>query len=185
MAIPDRDAVPLSSMTTQHLPPIPTDPDAYLDEKQAARLTGHSFRTYQGWRSSGGGPPYARVGGSVRYRRGDLLQWMAQHTVGGTFPPGWSEGDRIELHDVRSAQWIVRTVGPADHKGRLPVNLPDYAEDGPTGDERRHHLADVLEAIDGGAPYKSTTLATQDRRHRQTVIDSYRRADAPAQAATA
>ena len=52
-----------------------------LKEQQAAILLTVSSRTLQSWRSDGLGPPFLRVGRSVRYRLGDLLAWMAENTV--------------------------------------------------------------------------------------------------------
>lgn len=55
---------------------IPTDPDAFLTEAEAAELSGFSVRTLQAWRTHGGGPPFVRVGRAIRYRRGALIDWM-------------------------------------------------------------------------------------------------------------
>ena len=57
---------------------IPRDPDALLYEGEAAYLTGLSERTLQDYRLRGGGPAFIRIGKrGVRYRRGDLLDWIA------------------------------------------------------------------------------------------------------------
>jgi predicted DNA-binding transcriptional regulator AlpA len=55
------------------------DPD-YLDrmltESEASSFIGFSVRALQGWRVSGGGPHYVKIGGkAVRYRRRDLIAW--------------------------------------------------------------------------------------------------------------
>jgi excisionase family DNA binding protein len=55
------------------------DPEALLTEDQAARLLSVSPRTLQAWRSEDRGPPYVRVGRSVRYLYAALLQWIADH----------------------------------------------------------------------------------------------------------
>jgi predicted DNA-binding transcriptional regulator AlpA len=55
------------------------DPEALLMEDQAARLLSVSPRTLQAWRSEDRGPPYVRVGRSVRYVYAVLLQWIADH----------------------------------------------------------------------------------------------------------
>jgi predicted DNA-binding transcriptional regulator AlpA len=55
------------------------DPEALLMEDQAARLLSVSPRTLQAWRSEDRGPPYVRVGRSVRYLYAALLQWIADH----------------------------------------------------------------------------------------------------------
>jgi hypothetical protein len=37
------------------------------DEKQEAKRLGFSPRSLQAWRLKGGGPPYFKIGGGVRY----------------------------------------------------------------------------------------------------------------------
>lgn len=63
--------------------PTPTqDVAALLNEKEAARFLSMSYRTLQSWRSAGEGPPYLKLGRSIRYRRGDLIAWVdaSRHT---------------------------------------------------------------------------------------------------------
>ncbi len=48
-----------------------------LVEKEAADILRVSFRTLQAWRVIGDGPPYCKIGRSVRYRHQDLLEWVA------------------------------------------------------------------------------------------------------------
>ena len=57
--------------------PIPLDPDALLDEAEAAFLIRVSPHTLQAQRLRGGGPPFVRLGKrrGVRYRRGTLVQY--------------------------------------------------------------------------------------------------------------
>ena len=57
------------------------DRDVLLSEVYAAELLGISTRTLQAWRTKGIGPNYVRVGRAVRYRRGDLLEYIASSTV--------------------------------------------------------------------------------------------------------
>jgi phage terminase Nu1 subunit (DNA packaging protein) len=45
------------------------DPDAALNESQAAEFLGVSVRTLQAWRVRGGGPTYTKMGRLVRYPR--------------------------------------------------------------------------------------------------------------------
>jgi predicted DNA-binding transcriptional regulator AlpA len=52
------------------------DSSALLNEKEAARFLSMSYRTLQSWRSAGEGPPYLKLGRSIRYRRGDLIAWI-------------------------------------------------------------------------------------------------------------
>lgn len=60
---------------------VAVDPDALLSEIDAASLLGLSPRTLQSWRLEGDGPPIVRLGGKlVKYRRRDLLAWIAANT---------------------------------------------------------------------------------------------------------
>ncbi|MGD2114479.1 MAG: helix-turn-helix domain-containing protein [Acidobacteriota bacterium] len=71
--------------------PLPTDrPDALplLDQTEAAEFLAVSTRTLEGWRSSGGGPPFVRVGRRVRYRLQDLQEWIGERTFGSTTEVG-------------------------------------------------------------------------------------------------
>ena len=55
----------------------PTNPDTLLTTQQLAEIFQTSPRTIEGWRVTGGGPPFLRVGGrSVRYRWGAALEWL-------------------------------------------------------------------------------------------------------------
>jgi hypothetical protein len=47
-------------------------------EKAAERL-GISQRTLEKYRVTGGGPPFIKIGKSIRYRIGDLDSWIAKH----------------------------------------------------------------------------------------------------------
>jgi predicted DNA-binding transcriptional regulator AlpA len=64
----------------KHLRQIPTDPDALLSEAEVSELFGISMRTLQAWRTKKSGPPFARLGRVVRYRRKDLIGWAEQNT---------------------------------------------------------------------------------------------------------
>jgi predicted DNA-binding transcriptional regulator AlpA len=55
--------------------PQSIDLSALVTEKEAARFLSMSFRTLQSWRSEGKGPPYVKLGRSIRYRMNDLLVW--------------------------------------------------------------------------------------------------------------
>jgi predicted DNA-binding transcriptional regulator AlpA len=62
-----------------------------LTETQAAELLSHSVRTIQGWRLSGGGPPFIKMGGrSVRYRVCDIERWLEERRRSSTSDPGSS-----------------------------------------------------------------------------------------------
>jgi excisionase family DNA binding protein len=58
------------------IPQMMTDAAALLNEKEAARFLSMSYRTLQSWRSAGEGPPYLKLGRSIRYRRSDLMSWI-------------------------------------------------------------------------------------------------------------
>ena len=56
-----------------------------LTPQEAARLIGVAAKTLANWRCQGFGPPFVKFGdpggrGGVRYRRGDLLGWLREHT---------------------------------------------------------------------------------------------------------
>jgi len=55
---------------------LTVNPDALLTESEAAALASLSVRTLQTWRVRGGGPQFAKLGGSVRYRRADIDAWI-------------------------------------------------------------------------------------------------------------
>jgi len=63
---------------------IATDPDAALNETQAAEFLGVSVRTLQAWRVRGGGPLYCKIGRAVRYQRRALVCFQQENTVSST-----------------------------------------------------------------------------------------------------
>jgi hypothetical protein len=58
------------------------DPDDFLTEAQLANILGRSPSTLQKDRCYGRGVPFVKFGGMVRYRFGDLLDYIAAHRVG-------------------------------------------------------------------------------------------------------
>ncbi len=56
------------------------DAHRLLTTEEAAALLNVPVRTLTNWRCRGRfpGPPFVRLGGTVRYRRGDLLEWVAE-----------------------------------------------------------------------------------------------------------
>jgi len=62
---------------------IPTDPEAAIDANQLAVVLGIAPITVTQHRAMGKGPPYFRVGRSVRYRLADVHAWIKAQTVGG------------------------------------------------------------------------------------------------------
>jgi hypothetical protein len=60
--------------------------DELVGDKVAAEILGlYNFRTLSNWRSDGRNPdlPYVRIGRSIRYRIGDLIEFRQRHTIGG------------------------------------------------------------------------------------------------------
>jgi predicted DNA-binding transcriptional regulator AlpA len=47
-----------------------------LDQQQAAAIVDLSVRTFERWRGTGDGPPYVKLGRSVRYVEADLIKWV-------------------------------------------------------------------------------------------------------------
>lgn len=52
--------------------------DRVLTEYEAAQLSRFSPRTLQAWRQRNSGPPFIRVGRSVRYWQSAVIAWMQQ-----------------------------------------------------------------------------------------------------------
>ena len=68
-----------------------------LTEKELAERWGMTTRTLQGWRATGKGPAYIRIGErSIFYREEDVLAYEASSVVGGpaTEPEGWRSAMR-------------------------------------------------------------------------------------------
>jgi DNA-binding transcriptional MerR regulator len=59
-----------------------------LDEKATAERIGLSPKTLANWRSSGGGPPFYKLGGRVLYDPCDLDAWVASRRRTSTSDPG-------------------------------------------------------------------------------------------------
>jgi hypothetical protein len=52
----------------------------YIDQKEAAAITGFTVWAFEAWRCRGGGPKYFKVRGKrVRYRLADVIAWMESH----------------------------------------------------------------------------------------------------------
>jgi hypothetical protein len=68
---------------------ISQDPDALLYQAEVAYLTAQSERTLEAYRLKGGGPPFIVIGKrGVRYRRGDVQDWVAVRRRRSTTDPG-------------------------------------------------------------------------------------------------
>jgi predicted DNA-binding transcriptional regulator AlpA len=51
-----------------------------LNSEDAAQILGCSARTLASWRIAGDGPKFVAVGRLIRYRRGDLEEWLQSRT---------------------------------------------------------------------------------------------------------
>ncbi len=52
-----------------------------LTEKQLSQGTGIPCNTLRYWRANGEGPPYHRLGRSIRYRLSDVEAWLEENKV--------------------------------------------------------------------------------------------------------
>jgi hypothetical protein len=52
-----------------------------LDEHEAAVVLSKPAGTLRQWRSRGLGPPYVKLGMSIRYRRADLERFIVDNTI--------------------------------------------------------------------------------------------------------
>ena len=64
-----------------------TNPDDLITESEAARMRRQSERTLQAERQRGDGCPFVKLGRSVRYRRADVLQFIAANVKTSTSEP--------------------------------------------------------------------------------------------------
>lgn len=55
----------------------------HLRERDLASRWKMSQRTLQRWRAEGSGPHHIRIGGSIRYRMADVLDYERRHAVTG------------------------------------------------------------------------------------------------------
>jgi predicted DNA-binding transcriptional regulator AlpA len=54
--------------------------DRILTERELAEIMSFSPRTLQAWRQRQAGPPFIRVGRSIRYSLLDVIAWMKAQT---------------------------------------------------------------------------------------------------------
>jgi predicted DNA-binding transcriptional regulator AlpA len=52
-----------------------------LNEQDASQMLGIAVRTLQSWRVQRKGIPYLKLGGAVRYRVGDIKEWLERSLV--------------------------------------------------------------------------------------------------------
>jgi predicted DNA-binding transcriptional regulator AlpA len=88
-----------------------------LNTRQAAERCGLSARTLEKYRITGGGPPFIRLGGAVRYQLEDLDAWIASNRRRSTsddqgLPPG--NGGDAPRRGYRRPRRDDDTAGPDD-----------------------------------------------------------------------
>lgn len=75
-------AVHVGSMSETHKTILPADLLPRYTERDVAAMLCVSVRRLQNWRFYGnGGPAYVKIGGSVRYRERDIVEFLERHTV--------------------------------------------------------------------------------------------------------
>lgn len=57
---------------------------APVDTAQAAILSGYAEKTLENLRSTGGGPPFLKIGRLVRYDPRDIEAWKAERRINST-----------------------------------------------------------------------------------------------------
>lgn len=55
--------------------------ERYIDEQEVARITGRALSTLRNERFQRRGIPYYKVGRSVRYSLGDVIEFMEKHRI--------------------------------------------------------------------------------------------------------
>ena len=92
--------------------------DELVGEKVAAEIIGvYNFKTLSNWRSDGRNLdlPYIRIGRSIRYRIGDLIEFRQRHTVGG----------------VKAVEPVIEQVAPATStQAKAPAPQPMHTNAG-------------------------------------------------------
>lgn len=57
------------------------DGNQVVDETKASKITGRAIQTLRNDRHLHQGPPYIKMGRSVRYRVSDLLDYLERHRI--------------------------------------------------------------------------------------------------------
>ena len=52
----------------------------YMTPPELSALTGMKLQTLAAWRCRGGGPPFTRIGASIRYSRTSVEKWLTART---------------------------------------------------------------------------------------------------------
>ena len=109
------------------------DPDKLLTTPEYARERKCSERTIERERTSGAGCKYVKLGRSVRYRRRDILDFIARHVRGSTSEPASSSDEDIvdacrascditteEAINQRAERAAIIEVSSLKQRGRSP-----------------------------------------------------------------
>ena len=91
------------------------EPDCYLDTRQAAAVLGLSARTLEGYRVTGGGPPFLTYCNRIHYLRADLYDWVAESRRRSTSDDGAAGTEGTEGIVGCWCAWTLRA-----RKGRFP-----------------------------------------------------------------
>ena len=72
----DRHADLLAEALARTIDGMPYDPLSLETPVRVSALTGYSTMTLAIWRTRGEGPPYVRIGRTIRYPRDKLIGWL-------------------------------------------------------------------------------------------------------------
>ncbi len=76
-----QDAELIAAHLVAHLRDNPPIVPEYLDQAQAATLTGFTPKALERKRQRGEGPRYTKIGKSIRYAVADLRAWMRENRI--------------------------------------------------------------------------------------------------------
>ena len=113
---------------------------AWLATPEAARLLGLADQTLIQWRHEKKGPPFARLGKSVRYFRPDLEQWALRARAGG-FGGGVPTPVPVPAPDIPAPVLVVRR--DPDWWGGAVIQVGT----GPQAEADAIGLGDLLESL--------------------------------------
>ena len=95
-----------------------------LTEQQAARLLHMSVKCLQGWRSRGGGPPFLKLGLSVRYAVPALEAFVQEAERRSTSDPGPGKSPRSGIQVERLLDNIGRRRSTLAPDPEFPASRP-------------------------------------------------------------
>jgi predicted DNA-binding transcriptional regulator AlpA len=53
----------------------------FIDDCECASIGKFQVQTFRNWRHKGIGPPYVKIGRSVRYDKAELIAWLESHKI--------------------------------------------------------------------------------------------------------